>query len=217
MTPGTPEQGGGLRTSTRDRIVGLLLKGQQTVEELAQALGITRNAVRAQIALLQRDRIVESRGEVKKSRRPAAVYGVRADADVGPSQVYAVVLSELVRVLGSELPKRQFGTVLQNVGSGMAAALPIPAGTARERVKGALNVLHSLGARAELREENGSMVIVGNGCPISRVVRTDERACKVMEAFLSGLTGLPVTEQCDHSERPNCRFAIKVPQASRKA
>jgi len=202
--------------STRDRIIRLLLKEQQTVETLAQALGVTRNAVRAQIALLQRDRIVEVQGELKKNRRPAAVYGIRADAEVGPSLAYAAVLAELVRVLRDRLPTRQFGSVMRTVGSGMAAAHPRPSGSVQERVDGALHVLHALGARADLRRKNGTLVIEGSGCPISRVVQTDERACKVMEVFLAGLTGLPVTERCEHGERPNCRFEIEAGRGSGK-
>jgi hypothetical protein len=55
------------------------------------------------------------------------------------------------------------------------------------------------------------MVIKGNGCPISRMVETDIRSCAVMESFLAGFTGLPVTEHCEHGERPSCRFEITVP------
>ena len=38
-------------TGTRNRIVHLLHKRRCTVEDLARALGITENAIRAQIAL----------------------------------------------------------------------------------------------------------------------------------------------------------------------
>jgi predicted ArsR family transcriptional regulator len=61
----------------RDRIVSHLIKHQSTVESLATSLGVTKNAVRAQIALLQRGIVWEIQGEVKGTRRPAAVYGIR--------------------------------------------------------------------------------------------------------------------------------------------
>jgi len=199
------------RTGTRDRIIEFLLKGQRTVEELAAVLGVTRNAVRSQIALLQREGVVEVKGEHKGSRRPAAVYGIRSGADVGPSRAYPVVLAELVRALGARLPPRQFGTIMKDVGKGMAAAVPRIAGSARERASGAVNVLRSLGSLAEMSEEGGKIVIRGNGCPISLAVQADVRSCAAMESFLSRLTGLPVTERCDHDERPSCRFEIEVP------
>ncbi len=197
---------------TRGRIIELLLKDRRTVEGLAEALGVTRNAVRSQIALLQREEVVEVQGQLKGSRRPAAVYGIRAGAEVGSSRAYPVVLSALVRVLGDRLPPRQFGSIMKEVGQGMAAAVPRPVGNARERAAGAVNVLRSLGSLAEMSEKGGKIVIRGNGCPISRAVQADVRSCKAMESFLGTLTGLPVTERCEHGDRPGCRFEINVTQ-----
>lgn len=199
------------RIGARGRIFQLLLLGQKTVEQMAETLGVTKNAIRAQLALLLREGLVEVKGEVKGSRRPAGVYGIRAGADVGSSKAYPVVLSQLVRVLADRMPSRQFKSVMKDVGRGMAAAVARPAGSARERVAGALKILQSLGSNAKVSDEGRKIVIMGNGCPISRVVEIDERSCAVMESFLAGFTGLPVTERCDHGERPSCRFEITVP------
>ena len=40
--------------STRNRIVALLRRGERSVEELAESLGLTDNAVRAQLSALER-------------------------------------------------------------------------------------------------------------------------------------------------------------------
>jgi len=199
------------RFGTRGRIIQHLLLGKKTVEQLAKTLDVTKNAVRAQISLLMREGLVEAKGEMKGTRRPARVYGIRAGADVGSSKAYPVVLSQLVRVLADRMTSRQLESILKDVGRGMAAAVASPTGSGRERVAGALKVLRSLGSNAKVSDEGGKIVITGNGCPISRVVETDERSCAVMESFLAGLTGLPVVERCDHGERPNCRFEITVP------
>jgi predicted ArsR family transcriptional regulator len=214
MTPASPHAG--KRTGSRDRIIELLLNGRRTVEELAGSLGVTRNAIRSQIALLQRERVVEVKGELKGSRRPAAVFGIRAGADIGPSAAYPVVLSQLVRVLGERLPPRQFGSIMKDVGKGMAATVPRSSGNARERVAGAIGALRQLGSLAEMSEEDGKIIIRGNGCPISRVVETDERSCAAMEAFLSKLTGLSVTEHCSHGDHPSCRFEIDATAGERR-
>ena len=44
--------------STRGRVTTLLRQGDRTVEELAQALGLTDNAVRAHLVTLERDGLV---------------------------------------------------------------------------------------------------------------------------------------------------------------
>jgi predicted ArsR family transcriptional regulator len=199
------------RFGTRGRIIQLLLQGQKTVEQLAETLGVTKNAIRAQIALLMRESLVEFKGEVKGTRRPAAVYGIRAGADVGSSKAYPVVMSQLVRVLADRMKSRQFESILKDTGRGMAAAVALPTGSARERVAGAVKVLQSLGSTATVSDEGRKIVIKGNGCPISRLVEADVRSCVVMESFLAKITGLPVIERCDHGERPNCRFEITLP------
>jgi predicted ArsR family transcriptional regulator len=204
------------RAGTRERIIELLLKGQRTVEELAGTLGLTGNAVRSQIALLQREGIVDVKGEIKGSRRPAAVFGIHAGADVGSSQAYQSVLSQLVKVLSEGVPARQFETIMKRVGKGLAATVPQPLGDARERIAGAVTVLKSLGARADMSEGNGMFFVTGNGCPISKAVSVDTRSCLVMESFLSALTGLPVTEHCNHGNRPSCRFEIALPAGERR-
>jgi predicted ArsR family transcriptional regulator len=196
---------------SRDRIIRLLLKHQHTIEALAKKLGVTKNAVRAQIALLEREGIVEIQGEVKGTRRPAAVYGLRPGADVHFSKAYPVILSHLVRLLAQKLSQDEFRTVMRELGQRLAGAMPRPSGDARERIRAALKFLKMLGSVAEMAEENGKVVISSYGCPIAEAVTVDARSCIVMEALLKELTGLPVTERCDHGERPSCRFEIKFP------
>lgn len=195
----------------RDRIVRLLLERRNTIEELAGELGVTRNAVRAQIALLQREGIVEIQGEVKGTRRPAAVYGLRPGADLHFSKAYPVFLSQLVRVLAQKLSQTEFRSVMHGLGKRLADSVPRPAGDPRERVRAGLKFLKMLGSEAEMTEEKGTIVITSLGCPIAEAVSADERSCLAMETLLKELTGLPVTEHCDHGERPRCRFEIKLP------
>src|SRR5918911_2480444 len=48
--------------TTRGQIVALLRRGTRTVEELAQALGLTDNAVRGHLATLERDGLARPAG-----------------------------------------------------------------------------------------------------------------------------------------------------------
>ncbi len=199
---------------SRERIVRHLIKHQSTVESLAAKIGVTENAVRAQIALLQREGIVEVQGEVKGARRPAAVYGIRPGADIHFSKAYPVILSHLTRVLAQKLSQTEFRDVMRELGKQIAGTIPRPTGDPRERITGALKFLKMLGSAAEVTEERGKIVISSYGCPIAEAVTADVRACIAMEALLEDLTGLPVTERCDHDEHPSCRFEIKIPRKS---
>jgi predicted ArsR family transcriptional regulator len=195
----------------RDRIVHLLLKHQHTIESLATELGVTKNAVRAQIALLQREGIVDIQGEVKGTRRPAAIYGLRPGADIYFSKAYPIILSHLVHVLAKKLDQIEFRAVMRELGQHLARSFPRPSGSPRERIRTTLNFLKMLGSDAEMTETDGKIVISSYGCPIANAVIADVRSCIAMEALLKKLTGLPVAEHCDHGEHPRCRFEIRVP------
>jgi len=61
--------------TTRGRVVTLLRRGGMTTDELAGALGLTDNAIRAHLATLERDGFVQAQGERRDGRigKPATV------------------------------------------------------------------------------------------------------------------------------------------------
>jgi predicted ArsR family transcriptional regulator len=200
---------------SRERIIKLLLREQKTVDDLASSLGVTKNAVRAQIALLEREGMVEAQGEQKGTRRPAAIYGLSAGTDTHFSKAYPEVLSGVVSTLADQLRPKQLEDILRETGRRIADALPPLTGNPRERVEGAVKFLGTLGSIAEVMEEDGKLVIKGYGCPISKAVQADGRSCLAMESLLARLTGLTVQERCDHGARPGCRFEVQLPARSR--
>jgi predicted ArsR family transcriptional regulator len=204
-------KGSGHAGGSRERIIRLLLKEQRTVDGLASSLEITKNAVRAQLALLEREGLVEVRGEQKSTRRPAAVYGLAAGTDTHFSQAYPAVLSGVVGTLAEMLEPKQVEEILKGAGRRIADSLPPLAGAPRERVEGAVKFLESLGSVAEVVEAEGGLVIKGHGCPISKAVQTDARSCLAIKSLLARLTGLQVREGCDHGARPSCRFELALP------
>src|ERR671928_1702040 len=67
--------------STRGRIVALLRRTARTVDELAAALDLTDNAVRAHLATLERDGLVEQQGVRRGAGKPAAAYALTLEAE----------------------------------------------------------------------------------------------------------------------------------------
>src|SRR3954469_2625759 len=85
--------------STRGQVIEHLRRGHRTVEELAQALDLTDNAVRAQLSGLERDGMVRQ-GALQRGRsRPSYLYELTPEADRLFPKPYGAVLSELVAVL----------------------------------------------------------------------------------------------------------------------
>src|SRR5437016_5795969 len=86
-------------TSTRGRIVALLRRSSHTVDELAQALDLTDNAVRADLATLERDGIVQQRGVRRGSSKPAYVYDLHPEAESLFPKAYDRVLRQVLELL----------------------------------------------------------------------------------------------------------------------
>lgn len=197
--------------STRGRVLALLRRGERTVEELAQALGLTDNAVRSHLASLERDGLVRAEG-VRRSGgagKPAVLYGVHPDAVPLLSRAYPPVLSTLLDVIVDELAPDRREEVMREVGRRLAARVGgRSAGDLEQRVRTAVSVLESLGGDVELLTESGGVKLQGAACPLSAVVCHRPEVCLTVEAMLSEIIGAPAQSCCSHGERPRCCFEI---------
>src|SRR5207248_280827 len=115
--------------STRGRIITLLRRASQTVEELAQALDLTDNAVRAQLLALERDGLVQQRGSRRGSSKPAYVYSLTPAAEELFPKAYGPVLRQLLETLNERLTTGEVEALMQATAHRLAALWSIPPGT----------------------------------------------------------------------------------------
>jgi predicted ArsR family transcriptional regulator len=203
--------------STRGKVVGLLRRASLTVEDMAKALGITDNAVRAQLASLERDGLVRQQGLRRGSGKPSYVYGLTPDFEPALSSAYLPLLVRLIRELGGRMPQEQLVELLRDVGRRWAAELGRSSGGLKSRVAAASAVLNALGGLTEVEDAGGLPIIRGLSCPLSVLVQENPAACLAIESLLSELVGAPVRECCDRNgERARCCFAVEDPAAETK-
>jgi len=195
--------------TTRGKLVALLRRRELTVDEMATALGVTDNAVRAQLATLERDELVEQRGVRRGLGKPSHAYGPTADFEVTLSRAYPPLLVHLVRELRGRLTEQQFADLLLAVGRRWGAELPAAGGSVEARVNHAVALLEQLGAAVEVEPRGNGLAIRGFGCPLGLAVREQPHMCGAVEAMLSAVTGVEVRERCDRAGRaPSCTFVV---------
>ncbi|MDQ3911198.1 MAG: ArsR family transcriptional regulator [Actinomycetota bacterium] len=200
--------------STRGQIVTLLRRSSRTVEELARALDLTDNGVRAHLAALERDGIVRQRGSVRRGTgggKPAYVYELTPEAEDLFPKGYEPVLSQLLDVLAERLGPEGSEALLRSVGRRMAEGQAAPTDDIRSRLEAAVEVLNELGGLAELEEHDGGLVIRGYSCPLAAVTPEHPEACRMAGTLLTAVAGVPVNEHCERGERPRCRFEVALP------
>jgi len=195
--------------STRGQIITLLRRSSRTVDELAQALDLTDNAVRAHLATLERDGLVQQRGVRRGSGKPASVYDLTVEADQLFPKAYGPVLQQVLEVLSERMAVDEVETLLREVGRRIAAKWNVPSGDLHVRLEAAVEVLNELGGLAELEEGDGYFCIRGYSCPLASVVPGHPEVCHLTETLLMELVGVPVQEQCTYGEVPRCCFTIR--------
>ncbi len=197
--------------STRGRIVAPLRRSGRTVEELARALGLTNNGVRAHLATLERDGIVRQRGSVRRGSgggKPAYVYELAPEAEDLFPKAYAPVLLRLLEALSERLGPVESEKLLRVVGRGLVEGEAAASDGARAGLEGAVEVLNELGGLAELEEREGNVVIRGYSCPLAAVTPDHPEVCRMIEALIAELAEVPVREHCDRGESPRCCFEV---------
>src|SRR5688500_3101082 len=157
-----------LLDTTRGRIVSLLHRAPSTVEEIASHLGLTRNAVRAQLSAMERDGLVRRSGRRPGATRPSDVFELTAEVEQLLSRAYVPLLTHLVRVFADGLPAKQVASLMREAGKGLADDLSPsmrPAGSLESRITRASALMNEqLGATTHV-EKNGGFVIQGAACP----------------------------------------------------
>jgi predicted ArsR family transcriptional regulator len=203
--------------SKRGQIVALLRRSGCTVEELARALELTDNGIRAHLAILERDGVVRQRGSIRRGSgggKPAYVYELTPEAEDLFPKGYKPVLRRLLDVLAERLGPEGSEAMLRSVGHRIAQGQAAPTDGTRSRLEAAVEVLNELGGLAELEEHDGGLVIRGYSCPLAAVTPDHPEVCRMAETLLAELAGVPVHEHCERGERPRCRFQVVLPDAA---
>ena len=196
--------------STRGQIITLLRRSSRTVDELAQALELTHTAVRAHLAALERDGLVNQRSERRGSGKPSSVYDLTPAAEYLFPKSYGQLLDQLLDVLGEHLPPDEVETLLRETGRRIAVEWKILPGDLHVRLEAAIEVLNELGGLMEQEIEGETLCIRGYRCPFAAVVREHPQVCNLAETLLSELVGVPVQEHCERTGSVPCRFVVPV-------
>jgi len=190
-----------------------------TVDELANAIGVTDNAVRLHLTALERDGLVRAEGVRREGSvgKPATLYAVTPDAQVAFSKAYEPVLSTLLVSLAGRLSGRELTELLRDVGRQLASSTASNKETFEQRVEAAAALLESLGAEIDVEPAEGTAegdVVRGFACPLSRSVAQCPPLCAAVEELVAGVTRAKVQERCDRSGLPRCSFLV-TPRGTR--
>jgi predicted ArsR family transcriptional regulator len=207
-----------LRTdATHARLLGLLREGAWTVDDLAERLGVTDNAVRFHLDALERAGTVRKEGvrRIRGAGQPASLFSLSAEGEEAFSRAYAPVLIACLEELRDQTSTPQLVAFLRRVGKRLARGIGPSTGSLSTRVTGASDLLNSLGGLTAVEKSGGTYRIVGRACPLSTAVEADHCVCAAVTSLVAEVVGADVTERCDRSGRPKCCFEISSDHSAR--
>jgi predicted ArsR family transcriptional regulator len=197
--------------ASRRQILRLLRRAPQSVGDLAEALRVSANAVRANLARLERDGLVQEAGRRPGFRKPESLYDITPEAERLFARAYAPVLETLLAVLESDSGEKELDKRLREVGRQLAAPhLPsMKSLSLEQRAKAALEILEDFGGLAAIERRDRQAFVIGFGCPFSEVVNKHPRLCLVVQSLVGELLGREVREQCQRGVRSKCCFLVE--------
>ena len=133
--------------STRGRIVTLVRGTRKTVNELAEELKLTDNAVRAHLLSLERDGLIRQSGVQRGTRKPHFAYELTDEAEHLFPKAYDALLNQLITVLKTRLTSKALKEVLREVGRSLAGN-QTSGGDLETRVGKGLMALEAIGGSA---------------------------------------------------------------------
>jgi len=196
--------------STRGRIVTLVRGTTKTVNELAEELELTDNAVRAHLLSLERDGLIRQSGVQRGTRKPHFAYELTGEAENLFPKAYDVLLNQLITVLKVRLTPKTLKEVLREVGRSLAGGQTSKRKSEdlETRASHALTALEAMGGAARIEKEGDTLFIRSGSCPLADAVAEHPEVCQLAESLLSEIIGKTVRERCNRAGSPQCAFEV---------
>ena len=179
----------------------------RTVEELAEAMEVSRNAVQQHVTALERDGLVRVLELRSTGGRPGRAYTLtEAGLEVFPRS-YAHMADGLLRHVRRAYGEAGLNRVLDDMANEMAAELAprLDGRHGSERVAMVVRILNELGYDAR-RDEVGRITAVN--CVYHELTRSSRAACRFDTRLVRLLLGDDVTHlRCMADGHASCVFA----------
>jgi len=196
--------------TTRGKLLVLLCRGPRTVNELMEQLGVTDNAIRAQLANLQTLGFVRQVGLRPGTRKPHVDYELTPDARKLFPTAHEPVLRMLIDVLQERLEPAVNNSLMQEVARRLFTTWvgELSAVDPRRRATELYEKLGELAPGISLIDADQHMEMRACGCPLASITASHPDVCALLAAVLTELLGSQVCERCQRDESPRCCFEI---------
>jgi predicted ArsR family transcriptional regulator len=199
--------------TTRGKIVAELRRlGSASAADLAGLFGLSPNAVRQQLVVLERDGIVAERPVRRGPTKPTLEFSLTREADSLFPQRYDRLLSSVLREVRLQYGASAVGQIFDSISDRAVARAKrsVTAERPEERVAQLTELLRHDGVVAEYSLIDGGFALHEHNCPYSTVAKEHPEMCQVVHHMIDETIGgaMQQTESLA-TGGTECRFEMK--------
>jgi predicted ArsR family transcriptional regulator len=203
--------------TTRGRIVEELRRRKSaSAVDLAQYFGLSPNAIRQQLVVLERDGLVVERSVRRGRTKPTYEFSLTAEAEKLFPQSYDKMLSAVLRELKDQFGKEGVSKVFDGIAKRAVAKAKqrVTAPDTEGKFAQLTEVLREGGVIAEYSLIDGGFALHEHNCPYSNVVKEHPEVCSVIHHVLDEtIGGEHVQTESLATGGSECRFEVKAKEA----
>ena len=198
----------------RKQLLRYLLRNKPgaSVDELAQAIGVTRTAVRQHLASLMRDRLVAPGAVRPSGGRPQRLYQLTEEGKEAFPRRYSwfaqLLVEEITKEYGSAGLRTRLGRIASAVVGQLRQQQPaMKKASTGEKVEMLSGVMDELGYDARMGKDASGPTIEADNCVFHELAMKHPEICHFDVSLLSGYTGAKVElHECMARGGHVCRF-----------
>lgn len=188
-----------------------LLNSEQglTLDQLADLLEISRNAVNQHVSGLEKLSCIESRMLPSAGGRPSRAYTL-TDAGMAmfPKQ-YALFSTMLLKAISENIKGVQLEKLFASIGSDLALPFKERVNNSDSKIEEVTKIMEELGYEARLSSINTSSEIIAKNCVFHDLAAENDAVCELDRALISSLLDTRIEQQeCMVKGGNSCRFCI---------
>ncbi len=201
--------------TTRGKIVTALRERRSaSAFDLAEQLGLSPNAIRQQLLVLEKDGLIAGR-RVRRSRtKPTVEYSLTPEIERYFPQRYDKMLNAVLREIRAAGGAEAVQAVFQRIGRRSAERLSgvVEEKPAEERLAAVAAALRLSGVDAEVQKTDGGVLVLHeHNCPYASVVAENPEACSAIHTILESVVhGKAERVESIATGGAECRFEVSV-------
>lgn len=200
--------------STRGKIVGALRNRRAaSAFELASEFGLSPNAIRQQLVILERDGVVSGAGVRRGKTKPTVEFSLTPLADKYFPQAYDRMLNAVLRDVRETSGDAAVAGIFERIGKRASARInaKVVGQSPDDRAAAIAANIRAAGVAAEVEKRGETIVIREHNCPYASVVAEHPECCTVIHTVLKDvMAGDALQTESLATGGDECRFEIST-------